>query len=287
MRPSTSPLERLHRRRRRWQRVRLTAGLAMTGALLLAAVAAPALAPYAPEWADPAEALQPASARHWLGTDERGADLLAQLVWGARVAAIVGFGTVAVSAAVGTAVGALAGAAGGWVDEVAMRLVDVALSFPGILLAVFVIFLTQTPGTAAVIGALSATGWAPYARLVRGQVLAARPRLHVEAARAVGAGPLRVLVVHMLPEAVGPLVVQATFGVAGAVLAESTLSFLGLGPQGMPSWGRLLDEGAVLFLRTPRMALAGGAAIALTVLSINLLGEALREWLAPAAGGTA
>ena len=156
-----------------------------------------------------------------------------------------------------------------------------ALAFPGILLAIFIVFLTRDPGLWAVILALSATGWAGYARLVRGQVLVLRERPHVEAARGLGASHVRILWVHVLPGLSGPLAVQATFGLAGAVLAEASLSFLGLGPQGVVSWGALLDQGTVLFLKTPWVAISAGMAIFATVLGVNLVGDALRDALDP------
>jgi len=167
-----------------------------------------------------------------------------------------------------------------------MRFVEMALAFPGILLAIFIVFLTRDPGLWAVILALSATGWAGYARLVRGQVAVLREMPHVEAARGLGASHGRILWVHVLPGLSGPLAVQATFGLAGAVLAEASLSFLGLGPQGVVSWGALLDQGTVLFLKTPWVATSAGMAIFATVLGVNLLGDALRDSLDPHARGT-
>jgi peptide/nickel transport system permease protein len=250
-------------------------------AVIFCALFAPLLAPFSPDLVQPERALEAASARHWLGTDEDGADLLTQLIYGARVAVIVGFGTVAVSTLVGLLVGLPSGYFGGWIDEVLMRIAEVLLSFPGILLAIIVIFLTAQPSEFTVIAALSLTGWASYARLVRGQVLSLRERDWVAAARSLGASHARIMVVHLLPNAVPPLLVQATFGVASAVLAEASLSFLGLGPQGTASWGALLDQGAVLFLVTPTVAVSAGLAIALLVLSVTLLGDALRERLDP------
>jgi len=155
------------------------------------------------------------------------------------------------------------------------------MAFPGILLAILVIFVTQEPSLLAVIGALSLTGWSGYARLVRGQVLLEREKDYVEAARALGFGPARIITRHVLPNVFGPVIVQATFGVAGAILAEASLSFLGLGPQGQPSWGALLDQGASYFLLTPHLAIFPGVAIMITVLGINFLGDGLRDALDP------
>jgi peptide/nickel transport system permease protein len=162
-----------------------------------------------------------------------------------------------------------------------MRLTEVLLSFPGILLAILIIFITQQPSTVTVILAISATGWAGYARLVRGQVLLERRKDYVEAARALGIPTWRVVFVHVVPNVISPVIVQATFGVAGAILAEASLSFLGLGPQDTASWGALLDQGAQYFLLRQHTALFPGLAIMLTVLSINFLGDALRDHLDP------
>ena len=259
--------------------------VALGGGLVLmvvfCALFAPLVAPHGPDHVEPAFALQGPSSEHLLGTDEDGRDLLSLVIHGARSAVLVGVGTVFISLVLGTLLGSLSGYFGGWWDELGMRLVEMALAFPGILLAIFIIFLTRDPGLWAVILALSATGWAGYARLVRGQVLVLRERPHVEAARGLGASHARILWVHVLPGLSGPLAVQATFGLAGAVLAEASLSFLGLGPQGVISWGALLDQGTVLFLKTPWVAISAGMAIFATVLGVNLLGDALRDSLDP------
>jgi peptide/nickel transport system permease protein len=182
---------------------------------------------------------------------------------------------------VGVTLGGIAGYAGGWVDEVLMRIVDVLLAFPGILLALFITSVLG-PGLSNVIFALSFTGWTGYARLARGQVLTLREREYVQAARALGSGPGRILVHHLLPNAAGPLLVQATFALPGAILAEASLSFLGLGvPPGTPSWGALVDQGTQYLLVAPHVALFPGVALALTVLGFNLLGDALRDALDP------
>ncbi len=249
--------------------------------VLLCAFAAPWIAPYGLEEVDPTNALANPSWDHWLGTDEDGADLLTRIVYGARVAALVGFGTVALSLVLGFAVGCISGYFGGWVDEVLMRFLEVLLSFPGILLAIFIIFVTQEPSEWTVVLALSVTGWVGYARLVRGQVLTVRENEYVTAAKCLGASHSRVMFFHLAPNVLGPVIVQATFGVAGAILAEASLSFLGLGPQGSSSWGAVLDQGAILFIKTPYVALAAGFAIFITVLGINLLGDALRDILDP------
>jgi peptide/nickel transport system permease protein len=194
---------------------------------------------------------------------------------------VVGFATVALSVFMGTMVGLFSGYAGGWVDEILMRLTEVFLSFPGFLLALLIVFALGEATMLGVILALNVTGWAGYARLVRGQVLTVKKREFVVAAAAMGASHSRIMGIHLLPNVFGPVTVQATFGIAGAILAEASLSFLGVGPQDVTSWGALLDEGAVLFLKTPYLALLSGGALFLTVLGINLLGDALRDRLDP------
>ena len=259
----------------------LRIGAAMVAAVVIVAALAPVLSPWSLEDRDDDAQLAAPSAAHPLGTDEDGGDVLTQLLHGARVAVAVGVLTVLLSLLVGLTVGLVAGYAGGWVDELLMRLTEVLLSFPGILLAILVIFVTQEPSTLSVVGALSLTGWAGYARLVRGQVLLVKQQDFVLAARCVGAGPTRIVVVHVLPNVLAPVVVQATFGVATAILAEASLSFLGLGPQGSPSWGAMLEQGAALFVKRPTLALVPGLAIVFTVMGVNLLGDALRDRLDP------
>jgi peptide/nickel transport system permease protein len=261
-------------------------GLAWMGALIVGFVLAVALladvlAPYSIDYVDVTRQLQPPSADHWLGTDENGGDVLTLILYGTRVAALVGVITVLICSSIGIILGTVSGYFGGVVDEVLMRLTETLMAFPGILLAILIIFITQEPSIWAVIGALSVTGWAGYARLVRGQVLAERENDYVEAARALGFGPGRIMFRHVVPNILAPVIVQATFGVAGAILAEASLSFLGLGPQDQPSWGALLDQGASYFLLTPHLAIFPGLAIMITVLGINFLGDGLRDWLDP------
>jgi len=188
---------------------------------------------------------------------------------------------VLLSALVGTIVGGVAGYFRGWLDELLMRSTDVLLAFPGILLAIFITAVLG-PSLANVVFALSFTGWTGYARLFRGQVLSLRQREYVQAAKALGASGRRILGRHILPNAAGPLIVQATFGIPGAILAEASLSFLGLGvPPGTPSWGALVDQGTQYLLIAPHIALFPGLALALTVLGLNFLGDALRDALDP------
>lgn len=255
--------------------------LLMTFCALFASV----LSPTDPTAVNVREQLCTPSMEHPLGCDENGRDVLALMLYGARITLIVGATSVGISAVVGIALGAISGFRGGWVDEIIMRVADVFFSFPGILLAILIIFLTQNPSVLSVILALSVSGWAGYARLVRGEVLREREMTYVEAARASGLPERRILFRYILPNVSGPIWVQATFGVAGAILAESALSFLGLGP-GLTtfwgaSWGTLLDQGASYFLLTPHLAIAPGIAIMLIVLGINFIGDALRDELDP------
>lgn len=264
-------------RRRLSPLARVGAGILITIAVL--AIIGPAIAPYPATYADVVHQLEPPSAAHWLGTDENGGDVLTLMLHGARVAVVVGASTVSICALIGVALGAISGYFGGWIDELLMRATEILMAFPGILLAILIIFVTQEPGLPAVIGALTVTGWAGYARLVRGQLLSERERPYVEAARALGFPHSRIIIRHILPNIMAPVLVQATFGLAGAILAEASLSFLGLGAQNTPSWGALLDQGASYFLLTPHLAIFPGIAIMITVLGMNLLGDGLRDLL--------
>lgn len=249
--------------------------------LIVVGLGAPFFAPFPEGHRDIEQPLAEASDEHPLGTTEDGTDVLSALCHGARVALIVGFSTVALSVTIGTGIGLVSGYYGGWVDQVLMRLIEVFLSFPGFLLALLIVFSLGEATMLGVILALNVTGWAGYARLVRGQVLTVKEREFVLAARSLGASAARILRVHLLPNVFGPVTVQATFGIAGAILAEASLSFLGVGPQDVTSWGALLDEGAVLFLKTPRLAVLSGGCLFVTVLGVNLLGDALRDRLDP------
>lgn len=220
---------------------------------------------------------------HPLGVDELGRDVLARLVAGARVSLLVGLAVVSMSAATGLAVGAVAGYAGGWVDEIVGRVTDVLLAFPGILLAIALVAVLG-PSLTNVVLALTAIGWVSYARLVRGQVLKLRELEYVQAARALGARPLRVLVRHVVPATLPAVTVQATLGMAGAIIAEASLSFLGLGVQPpTPSWGTMLDAGRSHLFDAPHLTIVPGLAIALLVLGFNFVGDALRDALDPRA----
>lgn len=262
-------------------RIVLWIGCTALGLILFAGIFCPWLSPYPADHLDLARQLEGPSGDHWLGTDENGADVLTAVLWGARVACIVGVSTVSICATVGVLLGSLAGYLGGWRDEVLMRLVDIVMAFPGILLAILILFVTQEPSVLTVVIALSATGWASYARLARGQALALREREFVTAARALGEPTHRIVIRHVIPNLIAPVIVQATFGLAAAILAEASLSFLGLGAQGVPSWGALLDQGAHYFLVTHHLATFPGLAIMVAVLGINFVGDALRDRLDP------
>ncbi|MBI5136452.1 MAG: ABC transporter permease [Nitrospirae bacterium] len=252
-------------------------GGAVCAALVLSAALAPWLAPADPAAQHLALRLLPPGAGHLLGTDALGRDILSRVIHGSRVSLYVAVVTVAVSLAIGTLVGSVAGYKGGWVEEGAMRVVDVFLAFPGILLAI-ALTAVLGPSLHNVILALCIMGWVGYARLVRGQVLLARELAYVESARALGCSGLRVMGRHILPNVFGPVLVEATFAMAGAIVAEAGLSFLGLGTQPpTPSWGSMLAEGRQFILVAPHLTVWPGVAILLTVLGINLLGDALRD----------
>lgn len=256
-------------------------GLAIVALLFAVAIFAPLLGSVDPRAISLADELSPPGGDHLLGTAENGVDVLAQLLYGARISLLVGLASTLLSTVVGTLLGAVAGYRGGLFEEVVMRVVDVLLAFPGILLAIFITAVLG-PSLWNVIFALCATGWTGYARLARAQVLGLRERDFVAAARALGASGPRIVLRHLLPNLLGPIVVQATFGVPGAILAEASLSFLGLGaPPGTPSWGALVDQGTQYLMIAPHVALFPGIAIALSVLGFNLLGDGLRDRLDP------
>jgi len=260
-------------------RASLLAGAAAFALLVGAAVFAPLLAPHDPYEQHLAADLTAPNFDHPLGRDKLGRDQLSRLLYGARVSLEVGAVTVTLSLLIGLLLGATAGFMGGAVDFWIMRLVDVLLAFPGILLAV-AMSAALGPSLTNVIIALSVLGWTGYARLVRAEVLVLRHREHVEAATALGVPSVTILTRHILPLLAAPLAVQATFGMAGAIVAEASLSFLGLGVQPpTPSWGAMVNEGRHFLLIAPHMTLYPGLAILITVLGLNFLGDGLRDWL--------
>ena len=262
-------------------RGRVLVGLPLVALFALAALAGPWLAPYSPRAIDLAHELNAPSSAHLLGTAENGVDVLSVLLYGARLAGAVSVATVALSLAIGTLLGGGATWLGGTVASVVARVTDAAQSFPSIVVNMAVLALVSRPGVAHMIAALSITGWGTYARVARAEVLRLRDREFVQAARCLGASPWRIFFRHVLPNASGPLVVQATFGLGATVHAEASLSFLGLGPGASASWGSLLDQGTAHLLRTPRLAITAGSAIAVTVLGFNLTGDWLRDVLDP------
>ncbi len=257
-------------------------GVVLVGIFLVCALFAPWIAPQDPAHIElPARLMTPSSA-HWCGTDELGRDILSRLIYGSRISMLVGSCVVGISLALGLIIGSIAGYYGGRIDLfVNVVLMNAFLSFPGILLAIaFVAF--RGPGIFNLVLALSLGGWVGYARLVRGQVLAAREREYVEAARALGASDLRVIVHHILPNIVQPVVVQSAIGMAGAILAEATMSFLGLGvPPPTASWGAMLNDGRAHLFDAPHLVIFPALAVMLAVLSFNFIGDALRDFLDP------
>ena len=275
---------------KRWGQFRLRLRrqpLAVVGAALLAifvvcGLTAPWIAPYNPASIDLIHRLEGPSVAHWAGTDELGRDTLARLLWGARLSLAVSVTVVALSSALGLAIGGLAGYVGGWVDTALTTFVmNTFQALPGILLAIaFAAFLG--PGFTNLVLALAIGGWAGYARLVRAQVMSVREREYIDAARALGASPLRIFFRHILPNIVQPLLVQAAIGMAGVILAEATLSFLGLGiPAPAPSWGSMINDARLHLFDSPHLVLFPAAAVAGAVLGFNFLGDAVRDQLDP------
>jgi peptide/nickel transport system permease protein len=257
-------------------------GLAVSLLLVLAAVFAPWIAPSNPSAQSLPERLLPPSAHHWMGTDELGRDVLSRTLYGARVSLTVGVSVVLGAGIVGLTLGSLAGYFGGGFDHfINIVVINSFLSFPGILLAIaFAAFLG--PGLDKVIFALVITGWAGYARLARAQVLKVREMEFILAARSLGASHTRILLRHLLPNTLQPVLIQATIGMAGAILAESTLSFLGLGVVApTPSWGAMLNDARNHLFDAPHLVIFPALGIMAAVLAFNLLGDALRDWLDP------
>jgi peptide/nickel transport system permease protein len=256
-------------------------GIAILLLFSVAALLAPVIAPHDATRQNLANDLVEYSSDHPLGTDKLGRDVLSRLIYGARVSLTVGLATVALSLAIGLVVGSLSGYWGGWIDQSLMRLVDILMAFPGILLAI-AFTAVLGPGLEHVVLALCLIGWTGYARLVRGEILSLREREFIHAARALGCRPARTILRHLLPNLLPPLLIQATFGLAAAIVAEGSLSFLGLGVEPpTPSWGAMLSEGRQFLLVAPHLTTYPGLAIMLTVFALNLVGDALQEKLAP------
>ncbi len=254
---------------------------AAVGLLLLVALAGPLLAPHSPVDQDLEHRLESPSRVHLFGLDELGRDILARLLWGARVSMLVGFTVVGSATLIGLLVGSLAGTLGGRIDTLLMRLLDVFLAFPGILLAIALVAVLG-PALSHVILALVAIGWVGTARLVRGQILQLKEQEFVLAARAGGVSLPRLILVHLIPNVLPLVLVQASLGLAGAILAEASLSFLGLGIQPpTPSWGAMINAGRSHLLDAPHLTLFPGLAIVFAVVALNFLGDALIDRLDP------
>jgi peptide/nickel transport system permease protein len=255
---------------------------AFTLLLVFLAVAAPLLVHGDPTAQNLAARLSGPNVAHWMGTDELGRDIFARIVYGARISMLVGICVVVGGGLIGLAIGAVAGYFGGWLDKVTnIVVINAFLSFPGILLAIALAAFLG-PGIGKVIASLIVTGWAGYARLARAQILQAREMEYVLAARSLGASDARILLRHLLPNILQPVLVQATIGMGGAILAESSLSFLGLGVLApMPSWGAMLNDARNHLFDAPHMVLFPALAVMAAVFAFNLLGDALRDWLDP------
>jgi peptide/nickel transport system permease protein len=257
-------------------------GMVLVAVFVVFALFAPWIAPQNPSSIDLPSRLQPPSGAHWFGTDELGRDILSRVIYGARISMLVGSSVVAGSLLLGLTLGSIAGYYGGLADKFFnVILMNAFLSFPGILLAIaFVAFLG--PGIFNLILALCIGGWVGYARLVRAQVLAVKEKEFVEAARALGASDWRIVTQHILPNIIQPVIVQAAIGMAGAVLAEATMSFLGLGvPPPTASWGSMLNDSRAHLFDAPHLVLFPALAVMLAVLSFNFIGDALRDYMDP------
>jgi len=281
--PQTEPLWPRLRRAMKFNPL-AAAGIVFITIFVCFAIFAPWIAPQDPAYINLPIRLAPPSLHHWFGTDELGRDIFSRIIFGARISMLVGVGVVTGSLFLGLIIGSLAGYYGGKIDRfVNIVVMNAFLSFPGFLLAIaFVAFLG--PGLFNLIFALILGGWVGYARLVRAQVLAVREREFVEAARALGASDLWILGRHILPNMVQPVIVQAAIGMAGAILAEATMSFLGLGvPPPTASWGSMLNDGRSHLFDAPHLVLVPAIAVMLAVLSFNFIGDALRDYLDPRA----
>ena len=264
---------------------RAVLGLGAIALMVLLAILAPLVSRWDPTGIALANQLQPPSSAHWLGTDLQGRDVWARLVYGARISLSVGFLSQGISLSIGLSLGLISGFYGKWVDEAVMRLADVTLAFPSLLLLIALAAAFE-PSLTTVLVTIGVVGWAGMARIVRGQVLVVRQLEYVQAARALGERDYRIITRHLLPNVIAPVVIAATLGVAGAIVAEAALSFLGLGVQPpTPSWGSMIADGRDLeqLRHAPWTSLSPGLAIGAAVLGFNLLGDALRDALDPRA----
>jgi peptide/nickel transport system permease protein len=258
-------------------------GLAIIIIFMLMAALSPLLASWEKvQSQDLIARLDPPDSAHLMGRDQLGRDVMSRIIYGARVSMLVGLIVVSVSSIIGILIGSIAGYKGGWIDRVISSfLFNVFLSFPGILLAIAMVAFLG-PSVRNLILALSVIGWVGYARLIRAQVLKVREYDYVTAARALGASDFRILLKHILPNSIQPLIVQASLGMAGAILSEAGMSFLGLGvPEPIPSWGKMIDDSREFWFTAPHLFIFPGLMIALAVLAFNFLGDGLRERLDP------
>jgi len=270
----------------KWSRAHTLLALGLTIILTMSFVGifAPWIAPQDPEQMSLPQHLEKPTLHHPFGLDENGCDVLSKVIYGARVSLGVAFAVIALSALVGLVYGSIAGYFSGWVETVMMRTVDMVYAFPSFLLALALVAVLG-PSIRNLILALCLTSWTSFARLVRGEVLHLKEREYVTSARAVGSSHLRILVLHIWPNLLGLLIVQCTFALAGTIIAESGLSFLGLGvPASTPTWGSLLNSGRRVLGEAPHISFAAGIAILSVVLGFNLLGDGLRDLLDPRRG---
>lgn len=261
--------------------IMLLLGLFIVLSMSLAALLAPAIAPYHPDTLHLDHILEPPSSLFWLGTDRLGRDVFSRLLYGGRISLWVGFVAVGISISIGTTLGLISGYFRRWVDEVIMRAVDVMLCFPSFFLILAVIAFLE-PDLTNIMIVIGLTSWMGVTRLVRAETLSLREREFVDAARLAGTPTSKILIRHILPNALAPVLITATLGVAGAILVESSLSFLGLGVQPpTASWGNMLMEGKAVIESAPWLSVYPGLAILITVLGYNLLGESLRDIFDP------
>jgi len=268
-----------------WKRLRANrfamAGASIVISLFVLSLLAPYLAPYALDELDAYHVLLPPSMAHWLGTDELGRDVLTRIIYGARISLLVGFVSAGIAIIIGAIAGLFAGYYGGWVDQVIMRFVDIMLCFPTFFLILAVIALLE-PSILYIMIIIGLTGWMEVTRLVRAEVLSLRERDFILAARGLGASDIRIIFRHILPNSMSPILVSATLRVSGAILIESSLSFLGIGVQPpVPSWGNMLTAGKDYLEFAWWLSLFPGIAILVTVIAYNLVGEGLRDALDP------
>lgn len=256
-------------------------GSVLITALVMLALMAPWLAPFDPDEIDLSRRLLSPDLKYWMGTDSLGRDNLSRMFYGARVSLGVGTTAVALSTFIGVVFGALAGYLGRWVDAVVMRIVDILMCIPTLFLVLMLIVILK-PGIQNVVIVIALTGWTGVARLVRAEVLSLKSREYILAARAAGASPTRIVFKHLIPNAMAPVYVSATFGVAAAIMMESSLSFLGLGVQPpTASWGSIIASGREYMMTGWWLTLFPGLAILFSMLIVNMMGEGLREYFQP------